>query len=212
MNHSKILTNAAFVAELHDRVELHLQQAILIYQNSSEEQLNKPAEKGGWSIAQCLEHLNSYGSFYLPLFARALKDNRGRPVGQVKRGWLGDYLIKMMDPDRKAVQYKALKKHLPAPKLDAYKTVAKFIEQQEQLIQLLAAAGSADLNGIRIPTSISPIIRLRLGEAFAFLIIHNERHIRQANRNLGQPEKQFIASSGVANLPGNTSELTTIAE
>lgn len=192
MNHNKILNTAEFIAELHGMVDLHLQQAILIYQNSSEEKLNKLAENGGWSITQCLEHLNSYGSFYLPLFARALKGNPYKSVGLLKRGWLGDYLIKMIDPDRKAVQYKAMKKHLPAPKLNAYQTVAKFIEQQEQLIKLLAAAGSADLNGIRIPTSISPIIRLRLGDAFAFLILHNERHIRQANRNLRDPKKNLM--------------------
>ena len=184
MKHRKILNTSQFVAELQEMVELHLHQAISIYQNSSEARLNSPSYKGGWSVAQCLSHLNTYGDFYLPQLVTALKNQPGRPVSLVKRGWLGNYLIKMMDPSRKTTRYKAMKKHLPKKEVNAHQIVADFIEQQEHLLKLLDLAGRSDLNRIRIPTSISRMVRLKLGDTLVFLIIHNERHIQQANRNL----------------------------
>ncbi|MHA4894663.1 DinB family protein [Pedobacter sp. PWIIR3] len=184
MNHRKISDTSQFLAELNEMVELHLQQAISIYQNTSASKLNKQADQGGWSVAQCLAHLNSYGEFYLPQLEIALANPSSKPVPLVKRGWLGDYFIKMMDPNRKAARYQAMKKHLPQTGISAHQIVANFIEQQEQLLKLLRRAGTSDLNNVRIPTSISGMLRLRLGDALAFLIVHNERHIQQANRNL----------------------------
>lgn len=180
MNHFKTSTPKQFIAELHDLVEQHLQQAISVYQNLSSEVLNKAPLTGGWSITQCLEHLNTYYRYYLPL----LSNHSYKPVLEVKRGWLGDYFIKMMDPDRKVTKYKASKGHLPSARIDAHQVVAEFIRHQEEMFQLLSTADKLDLNGIRIPTSINKLIRLRMGDTLAFLIIHDERHIRQANCNI----------------------------
>ena len=38
--------------------------------------------------------------------------------------------------------------------------------------------------GHGVPISIATFIRLRLGDVFAFLIAHDERHMQQALRNL----------------------------
>ena len=59
--------------ELGGKVELHVHNSIGVFQNLSEEILLRPSSKGGWSIAQCLEHLNSYGYYYLPLIEVALE-------------------------------------------------------------------------------------------------------------------------------------------
>ena len=184
MDHRKILHTSQFLEQLHQMVEQHLNQSIAVYQNLSDNDLNKTSLNGGWSITQCLDHLNSYSHYYMPLLTRAVKQYPAKPVQQVKRGWLGNYFIKMMDADLKAAKYKALKKHLPAIQLNAHNVVAEFIKQQEELIQLLNYAALTDLNTIRIPTSINRFIRLRLGDTLAFLIVHNERHIRQANQNI----------------------------
>jgi hypothetical protein len=180
MNHFKTLTHAQFTAELHNLVDQHLQQAISVYQNLSSDVLNKASSAGGWSITQCLEHLNTYYRYYLPL----LSNHPFKTVSEVKRGWLGDYFIKMMDPDRKVTKYKASKGHLPSARIDAHQVVAEFIRHQEEMFQLLSTADKLDLNGIRIPTSINKFIRLRMGDILIFLVIHDERHIRQANCNV----------------------------
>ena len=51
---------------LEQRVENHLDTAVSIYQNLTVKELLAAPSYGGWSIAQCLEHLNRYGKYYLP--------------------------------------------------------------------------------------------------------------------------------------------------
>jgi hypothetical protein len=149
-----------------------------------DEQLLAPAPDGGWSIAQCLDHLNGYGNFYLPAIEKGLQSRQDQ--GELyKPTWLGNYFTKMLDPDTGKRKMKTFRKHNPPPNLDAKKVVAEFIRQQEHFLELIRAARGRDLNKIMIPTTISRFIRMNLGDTIRFLIAHNERHIRQAARARG---------------------------
>ncbi len=179
------LSKDHLLTTLENRVDDHLQQALRHFQNLTEQQLLQPSSTGGWSIAQCLDHLNSYGHYYLPKIQAGLAKNVHRPSKDTfKSSWLGAYFIKMMDPETGKKKYKAFKGHIPTSNLDAYAVVAEFIQQQENLLVYLKQARSTDLNAIRIPISISRFITLKLGDVFQFIIAHDERHIRQAMRNL----------------------------
>lgn len=172
---------------LEHLVDGHLQQAIQHFQNMTARDLLQPAPDGGWSIAQCLDHLNSYGHYYLPKIQQGIAKNvHLTPKDTFKSSWLGAYFIKMMDPETGKKKYKAFKGHIPAPNLDAYAVVAEFIQQQENLLIFLKEARSADLNAIQIPISIARFITLKLGDVFQFIIAHDERHIRQAMRNMAE--------------------------
>jgi hypothetical protein len=171
---------------LERRVEAHLHAAIDVFQNMNSALLLKPATDGGWSIAQCLEHLNRYGDYYIPQIRQGLARQKFLIQGGVfKPGLLGGFFTRMMDPDQHAgkKKYKAMKDYKPAPDLDAHVVVAAFIRQQEELLICLQGARSADLNKIRIPVSILPWLKLKLGDVLQFTIAHDERHIRQAKRN-----------------------------
>ena len=50
------------------------------------------------------------------------------------------------------------------------------------MLQLLAAAATVDLNQVRVPISIAPWIRLKLGDTFLFVTAHIERDLLQAER------------------------------
>jgi hypothetical protein len=50
------------------------------------------------------------------------------------------------------------------------------------LLSLLHQARRIDLTKIRIPISLTKYIKLKLGDVFMFLIAHNMRHIKQAER------------------------------
>lgn len=170
---------------LENQVEQHLQIAIESYQNLSDEILLKPSVSGGWSIAQCLEHLNSYGVYYLPLFEKGLSNSPdNEAVKLVKSTWLGTKAIESMDLSKGFKKFKALKGHIPAQELNAKNVVAEFINQQERLLVILRTAAKKDLQKIKIPISIAKFLKLHLGDALQFLIVHNERHIQQANRNV----------------------------
>lgn len=166
---------------LEGRVRRHLDIAGSKFQVLDERLLLQSSPTGGWSIAQCLDHLNSYGDFYLPVIKQALESTRFSVDKQYKSGWLGAYFAKMMEPSAK--KYKALKGHIPLVSLDAHIVLAKFISQQQDLLKYLQLAEQADLN-TRVATSLSSMIRLKLGDVFKFLIAHNERHVLQALKNL----------------------------
>ena len=179
----KAINQKQLLETLENRVENHLTQAISHFQNLNESDLLRPAANGGWSIAQCLQHLNSYGDYYLPLINKGLESIHKQPNNAVfKSSWLGSYFIKMMEPTTGKKKYKAFKGHIPTLDLDAHAVVATFIQQQEWLLELLKKAKTTDLNDIRIPISITRLVKLKLGDVFQFIIAHDERHIQQAMR------------------------------
>lgn len=173
------------INQLESKVEMHLQVAISRFQNLTDDVLLKPSATGGWSIAQCLEHLNSYGVYYIPLFEKGVEEGpemiTNRPF---KSTWLGRLAIDSMNPTTGKRKFKAFKKHSPVLDLDATAVIAEFISHQERLLQILRKAKSKDIQKIKIPISIARFLKLNMGDALQFLIVHNERHIQQAKKNL----------------------------
>jgi len=175
------LNQSDLLQSLEKKVESHLLQVKNSFSNQKKDVLLQPSVSGGWSIVQCLEHLNSYGDYYLPAIQSALNQPEGKSYKLFKSGWFGRYFTQMMESPSK--KYKAFKNHIPAQQLDAEAVIEKFIRQQEILLNYIHQAERKDLN-VRLPISISKFIRLKLGDVFQFLIAHNERHIQQALRNL----------------------------
>jgi len=177
----EVLTQSELVNGLTAKTASHLQQVKNYFLNQQEEVLLRPSASGGWSIAQCLEHLNSYGDYYLPAIQSALNQPEGKSYKLFKSGWFGSYFTRMMESPSK--KYKAFKNHIPAQQLDAEAVIKEFIRQQKILLNYLHQSERKDLN-VRLSISISKFIKLKLGDVFQFLIAHNERHICQALRNL----------------------------
>jgi hypothetical protein len=181
----KKVNKQELLQRLEGRVESHISDTLKLFQNRDEAFLNSPSVSGGWSIAQCLEHLNSYGAYYLPEIREQVEKTANHHEKQnFQSGWLGAYFTKMMEPETGKGKYQAFKGHIPPSDLDAAKTVAEFLRQQEDLLLLLRDAAGKDLEAIKIPVSILPFIRLRAGDVFQFIIAHNERHMQQAKKNL----------------------------
>ena len=170
---------------IEEQVESQVNDSIKIFQNLSAEVLLKPAATGGWNIAQCLWHLNSYGDYYLPKIKSGLAKNYPGNT-HFKSTWLGRYFTRIMKPGVDMKKYKAFKDHVPPIEMDPHKVVAEFIQQQEQLLSYLKQARQTDLNKIRIPISILKWVKLKLGDVFQFIVAHNERHMQQAKKIIAQ--------------------------
>lgn len=174
-----------WLALLESKTEQHILDAVEHFQNMDEQLLNKPSMTGGWSVAQCLAHLNTYGDYYLPKLQTGLElHSKVNDSGKYKSSWLGTYLIKLTDPQTGSMKLKAVKRHQPMVVLPAHQTVADFIDQQEIMLSLLRTAQQADVNQFKIPLSIASWVRLPLGDILHFMIAHTERHILQAKRNI----------------------------
>lgn len=123
----KPLNKQSLLNSLENRVEKQLSEVMGAFQNQSDVFLNQRAPDGGWSIAQCLEHLNSYGRYYLPLIQQGLHDRPETDSAETFTStWLGRYMTRMMDPQTGRKKYQAFKAHMPALSLEAYQVVADF--------------------------------------------------------------------------------------
>jgi len=135
-----------------------------------------------WSVAQVLEHLNFYSSFYIPAIEKKLHLHQSVSQTQFSPGWLGNYFTKLMKPsagNRIVKKMKSPQNALPSAQPDAGKMLEEFLQHQHQLLNLLQIAKSASLDTIRIPTSLSKLIQLKLGDTFRFFIAHEQRHFVQ---------------------------------
>jgi uncharacterized damage-inducible protein DinB len=180
----KSIKSSELLNQLESQVENHLKETIELFQNLPESKLLHPAVNGGWSIAQCLEHLNRYANYYHAAIEKGLAKSNSPTSEEFKSTWFGNYFTKMLDPDSGQKPIKAFKEYKPVRELDAHKVVADFISHLEELLTLLRKAAQHDLNKIKISISIARWLKTRLGDTFRFLIAHNERHLRQAKRNL----------------------------
>ncbi|GEP95343.1 DinB family protein [Chitinophaga cymbidii] len=151
--------------------------------------LQQPAS-GKWSAVQCLVHLNGYGRYYIPQLQAALqkgeqKQLAARPV--FRSSWLGNYFTSLMKPQEDGAlrsTMQAPKGYRPAPEADAQAVIAEFVQQQQQLLELLDRAEKTDIARLKVPTSLSKFIRLSTGDTLRFLIAHEQRHMLQALRAL----------------------------
>lgn len=137
-----------------------------------------------WSILVCLEHLNLYGNFYLPQIESKIKNSKTQYEDEFKPGFLGNYFANSMIPKEKLNKMKTFKDKNPINAKLERDVIDKFLHQQAKLLELLKQAEKVSLNKVKIETSISSVIKLKLGDTFRFFINHNIRHMKQIERIL----------------------------
>lgn len=172
--------------ELIDQLEADVKQIIAAAEHlktADPVKLSYVSEKGKWSVAQVIEHLNAYCRHYLPLIERSMvyisKDTNAWFVS----GFWGNYFTKMMMPKNVFEvknRMKTLKNFIPEKGVHIETVFNEFIQHQNKLVQLLEVARRRNLNTIHIPVVLSKFIRFRLGDMFRFLVAHEQRHIMQA--------------------------------
>ena len=135
-----------------------------------------------WSVLECLEHLNLYGDFYLPQMESKIKNSSTKPKIEFKSGILGNYFAKSMLPKEKLNKMKTFKDKNPLNSNLNKTVIDRFITQQIKLLDLLNQSRNVSLNKVKIQTSISSLIKLKLGDTFQFFINHIIRHLNQIER------------------------------
>jgi hypothetical protein len=176
------------IDDLQQQTEAFINKAVTHWQMMPHKQFAYKQSPEKWSANQCLQHLNSYGHYYLPAIEKAIASGKSKQTKPTfKSGWLGNYFTNLMQPKQDgslSKKIKSPKNQQPTNNADSHLVIAAFIEQQEQLLLLLERARDIDMNKIKVPISISPFIKLKLGDVFMFLIAHNQRHVLQAEKAL----------------------------
>lgn len=149
----------------------------LVYQCSKKE----------WSVVQVMEHLNAFNRFYLPHIERALAARNDTRNAWFNSGFWGDYLTKSMKPTNVFEiknKMKSMKSYSFPNSLNVNSVFNEFLQHQQKLLDLMDASKDRDLNAIKIPVTISKMIKLKLGDTFRFLVAHEQRHMVQARNTI----------------------------
>ncbi len=152
----------------------------------------RPAENA-WSIEEVFAHLNEFSKFYNEQFLGKIAQTRFREPKEIfvssplgRSAWKSMKLGNARNVKRK---FRAPKGYDPVTdKLVNGNDVEEFRENQEIMLDILEKAKEVNLRKVKIPVSISKLIRLRLGDALMFIIYHNERHMQQAMNVLKNPD------------------------
>ena len=152
--------------------------------------LNFKQNPPSWSILECIEHLNLYGDFYLPEIGKQLINQKNANKSTFfKSGILGNYFANLMKVQNgKIRKMKSPKDKDPSTSELNFTTIDRFLKQLNLLKSLLHQAESVDLTKTKTAISLSPLIKLRLGDTLRFFVFHIERHLLQASRVLENSE------------------------
>ncbi|MEJ7658735.1 MAG: DinB family protein [Hymenobacter sp.] len=153
----------------------------------SSEQLNRRPAYDKWSAAQCLEHLNIVGGYYLPNLKSTLRlaQAKGSAAGKrVRSGWLGRYLTKTVKRKNGLGEemLRRPKEFAPTGVRLTGTVVEAFNRQLDELLRLLLLARQVDAGAVRIPNPLYPWLRLRLTDVLEALVTHIQRYVKQAEQ------------------------------
>ena len=172
--------------ELQEDVR-RLAECARFFKQTDKSKLVYRVDEKSWSVVQVLEHLNAYGRYYLPTIEKAIAVKDGMPNAWFNSGYWGEKFTKQMKPTNVYEiknKMKGMKKFAFPNSLNVETVLNEFEAQQETLLQLLETAKGRDLASIHIPITLTKLIKLRLGDAFRFLIAHEQRHMIQARNTL----------------------------
>lgn len=178
-----IMAPASFLTALHTAVTGLRAIAKTQFDPLSLGLLNQRPAPTGWSILECLEHLNRYSRYYQPALGQALASATGAPtpLAEVAYSWLGRKSVEMMRPANTRKQA-TLRRMNPLGSRLGREVLAEFDQHQAHLLKILTQAQTANLNHKAVPVEFFRLLKLRLGEALEFVVVHEERHVQQAQR------------------------------
>ncbi|RPJ80585.1 MAG: DinB family protein [Acidobacteria bacterium] len=168
------------------RVEREFQDAQIraqrLVESVSEDQWNRKPGDGGWSVAECITHLNLTNQAYLPFVREAIgRGKRDRP--SVYRldivGWL---LYRITEPPAGRFKSKTAPGFSPAAVADRSSTLQSFNQLQGKLLDELHAADGLNLGRLKIASPFNRRVRYNLYSCFRILAAHERRHLWQAEQ------------------------------
>ncbi len=149
----------------------------------SGEQINfKPAAES-WSVGQCFEHLILTND---QITGAVQKVADGTHVNSFWENWspftsfFGNFLIKSMKRDDK--KFKVPSKTIVPPSDVDPQIVAKFVQNNDKLIDLFSRIDGADPETTVITSPFMGLVTYRLGHGMTIIVEHERRHLRQAER------------------------------
>ncbi len=158
-----------------------IDQARLLVENLSQAQRTWQPDRKAWSIAQCFEHLVVTDGLYVPRIREALAQApAAAPDSVYNPGWFGKLFVRSAGPE--GFRIKTFRIFQPGDDVVDAASVDRFCDGQSALLDLLQTARGLDLNAVEVTSPQSRFLSLRVGAALEMLVLHQQRHLQQAER------------------------------
>lgn len=154
---------------------------VLVNGLSKDQLLWKPSP-GSWSIAECLQHLNSTLNLYdkaLRITFERERQNSPLAPSTFRVGFIASKMIAFMEPPYR-MKSKAIEAIQPSPYLDPEAVIQEYATRREALLDFAKDAARVDMSSIRIKSPILQILKLSITESLLVLLSHDRRHLWQA--------------------------------
>lgn len=168
-----------------NRLKEDLSEIKAVIEGLDEKTLNQLEGPKKWSILQTLQHLTLANTIYVKNIDKAFEKYDQGNADIYQSHWKGDWFTRMISPKEEGViknKMKTVGSMAPKEQLDAEKTISEFFELHEKFIDQMNESRNYNLNKVKVTTGFGPLVKLRLGDVFNFLIGHIERHIIQMKR------------------------------
>lgn len=179
--------------DLIDRLQAELRRQLRCcahWRNLPLEELHQRPDAKRWSVMEILQHTNLSSGHYHDHLQRLYADeNNGiRFRTTFTPGRWGDFATRAMKPDTDgSIRWRM--RTLPSfePRsvgasgwdaLDSFERIA------HGFLGLLERARTRGVEGAKVTSTLGPILRFKVGDAFRFPIAHQERHFLQIERTL----------------------------
>jgi len=159
-----------------------------LFQDCTSKQLTWCPADGGWSIAQCIEHVARVNSVYLVEIKSTITDSRklvksnDQPLRTA--GWFSAFFLKSVSPEGKT-KMRAPRIGRPDPdsaQINPEEALQKLQRTHLEIREVLASSQQVDLNQVRFRNPFVPLIRFTVGTGFLVMAAHGRRHLLQAER------------------------------
>lgn len=175
--------------ELDKLIEQFLQmkkESAELFRKITDKAFNKRPDSGGWSAAECIDHLIATGSDYCDQYEKALREviaKDKRLTGELKYSWFGQRFINFVEPP---VRFKAKspKRWRPDSDINLNKAAAAYGQLQDRYIDLIKASEGWDISKVKLPSPATKLIKFSGLEMLGINSAHQRRHFLQAKKVL----------------------------
>ena len=147
----------------------------------------------GWSVAQCIDHLNVTARMYLPVLdegiANAIRQGH-YGEGPYAYSWWARLFVRMLEPPPR-FRTKTPAAFQPPSGRTRHEIMAAFRAYQVQYVDRLRQANGLDLARARTRSPVASWLVFPLGCGFAAMTAHERRHLwqaRQVTQAMGFPQ------------------------
>lgn len=183
----KTYDTSALIEELQAILRSQLEQIHALRALPMERLRERPAPER-WSLAEIVQHMVLTSGHYHRELERVYADGNNdlRFRTAYRPGQLGQWFTEGMRPKPNgAIGWKMRTLGRFEPKtLEATDPFKEFEGILHGFMGLLERARTRGLEGVKVMSTLGPIIRFKVGDAFRFPIAHQERHFLQIERTL----------------------------